>query len=57
MRSFSLLRTNVGLTTNIKIVVDSNYGLYLESINSTNKLESTKFKKVQSRFDMPHRKT
>ena len=47
MRSFSLLRTNVGLTTNIKIVVDSNYGLYLESINSTNKLESTKFKKVQ----------
>jgi hypothetical protein len=47
MRSFSILRTNVGLTTNIKVIVDSNYGLYLESINSTPKLEATKFKKVQ----------
>jgi hypothetical protein len=32
--SFSLLRTNVGLTTNIKIMVDSNYKLSLDSINS-----------------------
>ena len=47
MRSFSLLSTNVGLTTNVKVICDSNYALYLESINSTAKLESTKFKKFR----------
>ena len=46
MNSFSLLHTNVGLTTNIKIVVGSSYSLYLESINSTDGLEDTKYKKV-----------
>ena len=47
MRSFSLLRTNVGLTTNVKIMVDTNYNLFLESINSSFKLESTKLKKIR----------
>ena len=35
MKSFALLRTNVGLTTNMKIMVDSNYGLSLNSIDLT----------------------
>jgi len=47
MKSFSLLRTNVGLTTNVKVVVDSNYGLYLESINSSPKLQISKLKKFR----------
>lgn len=47
MKSFSILRTNVGLTTNIKVMVDSLYGLYLESIDSTPSLADSKYKKVQ----------
>ena len=47
MRSFSLLRTNVGLTTNIKLVVDSAYNLYAESIDSNPDLNSFKYKKIQ----------
>ena len=47
MRSFSIIKTNVGLTTNIKLVVDTNYNLYLDSIDSANELSDNKFKKVQ----------
>jgi len=47
LRSFAILRTNPGLTTNVKVVVDSNYGLSLESINSVPELSNTKYK----RFD------
>lgn len=47
MRSFSLIKTNVGLTTNIKIMVDSDYNLYLDSIDSNSELSNDKFKKVQ----------
>lgn len=46
MKSFSILRTNVGLTTNIKVVVDSNYNLSLSSIESKDELANSKFKKV-----------
>ena len=46
MKSFGILRTNPGLTTNIKIMVDSKYGLSLDSINSSPELSSMKFKKV-----------
>ena len=46
MKSFSLLRTNTGLTTNLKIIVDSNYGLYMESIDSDPQLSLSKFKKI-----------
>jgi hypothetical protein len=45
MKSFSLLRTNVGLSANIKIVVDSNYSLYLDSIDSDPILSSSNLKK------------
>lgn len=47
MKSFGLLRTNVGLTTNIKIMIDSIYSLTLDSIESTDELSVDKFKKVK----------
>ena len=47
MKSFGILRTNVGLTTNLKIMVDSNYELSLDSIDSNANLSSTRFKKVK----------
>jgi hypothetical protein len=47
MKSFSILRTNVGLTTNVKVVCDSSYNLYLESIDSAPELSIDKLKKMQ----------
>lgn len=47
MKSFSILRTHTGLSTNSKIIVDSNYSLYIESIDSTPELSASRFKKVQ----------
>ena len=44
-KSFSILRTNVGLTTNVKVMVDSNYNLFLESINSVSNLNVGKYKR------------
>ena len=44
MKSFSILKTNVSLTTNVKIMVDSNYKLSLDSIDSNYTLASTKYK-------------
>lgn len=40
-----LLRTNPKLTTNVKLVVNSNDNIYLESINATDDLSSVDFKK------------
>jgi hypothetical protein len=45
MKSFSLVRTQPRLTTNVKILVDSKYSLYLESIESVPELNGTRFKK------------
>lgn len=47
MKSFGLLRTNVGLTTNIKITIDSDYNLSLDSIESNEQLSNSKFKRVK----------
>lgn len=47
MKSFSILRTNVGLTTNVKLMVSSDYKLYLESIDSATELSQSKYKKMQ----------
>lgn len=47
MKSFAILRTNVGLTTNVKIIVDSNYNLSLDSINTNYTLFSHRFKKYR----------
>lgn len=43
-KSFSLVRTNPALTTNIKLVVDSNYGLFLESYNANKDLSDNSYK-------------
>ena len=45
MKSHSLLRTNVALTTNVKLVVTASYSLYLDSIDSKTELSDKKFKK------------
>ncbi len=45
--SFAILRTNVGLTTNIKIMVDSKYNLSLNSIESNSKLTENRFKNLK----------
>jgi len=51
MRSFALLRTNVALTTNIKLMVGSDYSMYMESIDSTDELSTSSLKKVQFNKD------
>ena len=42
--SFGLLRTNPKLTTNVKLVVDGNDVLYLESFDATRELSKSKYK-------------
>ena len=42
--SFQLIRTNPLLTSNLQVVVDSNYNLYLESINSHKFLSNDLYK-------------
>ena len=46
MNSFSILRTNTALTTNIKLMVGSDYSLNMDSIDSITELSNIKFKKV-----------
>lgn len=46
MRSFAILKTNPGLTTNCKIMVDSIYNMFMESIESMPELSSSSYKKV-----------
>ena len=43
-KSFQILRTNTKLTTNLKINIDSELNLYLESINSSKQLSDDKYK-------------
>lgn len=47
MKSFSLIRTNVALTANVKVVVTGNYSMFLESIDSDPALSSTRLKKFR----------
>ena len=51
MKSFSILRTNTGLSTNMKIVVTSNYDLFMESIDSSPELSISRLKKVRFNKD------
>jgi hypothetical protein len=51
MKSFSIVKTNVGLTSNVKLIVDSKYNLFLDSIESSSELSAAKFKKVQFNKD------
>jgi len=49
--SFSLLRANTALTTNCKLVVDTQYNLYLESYSANRELSDKQFKKFQITAD------
>jgi hypothetical protein len=51
MKSHSILRTNVGLTTNAKILISGSYSLYVDSIISNSELSSTKYKKMEFNKD------
>ena len=51
MASFSLLNTNVSLTSNVKLVVDSNDKLYLDSIDSDVVLSNEIYKKYKISSD------
>ena len=51
-KSFQLLRTNPALTTNIKLVVSSDYKLYLESFDTNKQLSDQKFKHVTINIDI-----
>lgn len=51
MKSFSLLRTNVALTTNVKLVVSSDHSLTLDSIESLPDLNITRLKKFNINKD------
>ena len=51
MKSHAILRTNVGLTTNVKIMVNTKYSLYLDAIISNSELSSTKFKRLEFNKD------
>lgn len=50
--SISLLRANPALTTNVKIVVDSSYNLYLESYSANLELSNKKYKKYLINSDV-----
>ena len=45
MKSFSLLRTNVGLSANVKVVIDSDSRITIDSIDSDPSLSNSNFKK------------
>lgn len=44
-KSFGLLRTNPKLTSNVKLVVDSNEAIYLSSFSASKDLSSSEYKK------------
>lgn len=43
-KSFFIIRTNPALTGNVKLVISSNYNLYLESFNANETLRKQRFK-------------
>ena len=45
--SIYLLRSNPALSTNIKLVVDTQYNLYFESYSASPELSDQKYKKFQ----------
>lgn len=49
--SFSILKTNVGLTTNTKVMVDSGNRMFLESIDSNVELSNLSYKKFEFNKD------
>lgn len=53
--SYMLLSTNPKLTTNIKLILDSQYNLYLESFDANLELSNVKFKKFKSSCESYHK--
>ena len=51
MSSFGILKTNVGLTSNVKVMIGVNSDMYLDSIESDSELSSTKYKKIKFNKD------
>lgn len=51
MKSFGLLKTNVGLTSNVKIMIGEEYELYLDSIESNSELSMSKYKGMRFNKD------
>ena len=51
-KSFQLIRTNTKLTTNLKINIDTDLNLYLESFNTNKQLSDDKYK----HFSLPNEK-
>lgn len=49
--SYALIRTNPKLTGNIKLVVDNNYNLYLDTFKVSKNLSDNKYRKVQISTD------
>jgi len=49
--SFSILKTNVGLTTNTKVMIDSGNRMFLESIDSNVALSGLSYKKYEFNKD------
>ena len=47
MESFGILRTHTGLSSNVKVVIDSEYNLFIETIDSVDELSADRFKKIQ----------
>ena len=56
MKSFGLLKTNVLLTANIKLIINSKNDLYLESINSDAFLSLSKLKKFRYNTNLTYGK-
>jgi hypothetical protein len=52
MNAFSIIRTNVGLTSNIKVTVTENSSIYLDSIDSAPELSNSRFKKFKVNKDI-----
>ncbi len=46
MKSFSVIRANAALSTNVKVIVTASYSLYLEAIESSPELAASKYKHV-----------
>ncbi len=44
MKPFQLIRTNPALTGNVKLVINENYDLFLESFDSTRNLKQSRYK-------------
>ncbi len=50
-KSFSIVRTNPALTSNVKLVISSDYKMYLESFDANDTLRNERFKHFLIKYD------